>query len=370
MKPKAEILDALRGFCALIVVVLHFSENYPSAVGGSWLLPHGCLPVEYFFILTGFALTYAYDDRWGKMTLLGFFKRRILRLQPLVVVGSVIGAAIYLLASEQYAWQVPGGKIGLGQLFLLTLWCCTMLPAPHSMGWVLLHPLQGPLWTMFYIYLANVLYAVVLRHLKTWMLGVLALAAIGFTFFVGIKCGGFHAGPVWRWLAKDGSILWGGNCGALARMCFPLLVGMVIARKGWKIRTGKAGLWICMAILAAIFFAPEFKPNRLANGLFESAAVVIGMPLVLLCGIGGRIENVRLASICRFLGAYSFPLYATHYPLTVLERVWRDAHATTPWQLHLAVCCALALFAFINAWAAMKAVEWFNARLLRLGVRN
>lgn len=64
-KSKLEVLDALRGFCALVVVALHFSENY---IGG-WglrLMPHGCLPVEYFFILTGFTLVYAYDDRWAQ----------------------------------------------------------------------------------------------------------------------------------------------------------------------------------------------------------------------------------------------------------------------------------------------------------------
>ena len=119
MKPKLEVLDALRGFCALMVVALHFSENYSKTI-----IPHGCLPVEFFFILTGFMMVYAYDGRWSEgLTVVGFCKRRILRLQPLVVIGSVIGAACYFLAPEQYARQVPGGAtLGLGQLGLLFLW--------------------------------------------------------------------------------------------------------------------------------------------------------------------------------------------------------------------------------------------------------
>ena len=383
-KPKLEVLDALRGFCALCVVVLHFSENYIPG-WGLRLMPHGCLPVEYFFILTGFTLVYAYEERLANGLSFGsFFKRRVIRLQPLVVIGSIIGAACYLLASEQYAKQVPGGSLSLGQLLGLTLWCSTMLPTPQSLGWMLLHPLQGPLWTLFYIYVANVLYALVLRRFKTWVLMVLAVLAVAFTWQAGLRAGGFHCGACWSWWWGEGWKGWlavwhGTNVGALARMSFPLLAGMVIARKGWKIRSGSWSLWICIAILSFIFLAPEMRPvtpisgpldsqailsalgleaSNALNGGFESAAVVVGMPLVLLIGIGGEIRSARLAAVCRFLGKYSFPLYCTHYSLTMVERVWRDAHPSAPWQMHLAVCCACLLFALVNAYVAMKVADW------------
>lgn len=365
-KPNLDVLDALRGVCALVVVALHFSENYPGAVGGSWLLPHGCLPVEYFLILTGFMFVYAYDSRWDRMTVGSFFKRRLVRMHPLVVIGSVIGACCYLIGPESYRDLVPGGMLSLGQLALLTLWCGMLLPAPYSLGWKLLHPLQGPLWTMLYIYLANFLYAIVLRRLKTWALALLAVLSVGLTFYAGCRVGGFHAGGAWMWLLKTKSgwaIDWWGNCGALARTAFPVFAGMVIARKGWRIRTGRTGLWVCTALLLGIFCAPELRPDKMANGLYESVAVVVGMPLVLLCGIGGTIRSERMVSACRFLGKFSFPLYATHYPLTLLQRIWRDAHAALPWQDHVAVCLAFFFFALINASVAMKATDWFAARM-------
>lgn len=180
----------------------------------------------------------------------------------------------------------------------------------------------------------------------------------------------FSHGPSWscwsgggNWPASWKNLWHRGNMGALARMTFPLLAGMVIARKGWKIRTGNASLWICIAILSFIFFAPEMRPIKPnngplyskailsflgltasypLNGRFEALAVIIGMPLVLLLGVGGEIRNVKLAAICRFLGRYSFPLYCTHYPMTILQRVWRDAHPDAPWQMHLATACACA----------------------------
>ena len=388
-KPKLEVLDALRGFCALVVVVLHFSENYIPNYGFR-LIPHGCLPVEYFFILTGFTLVYAYDVRWAQgMTIRSFLARRILRLHPLVVVGSVVGAACYLLSAEQYANRFPC-ELGLGQLGLLTLWCSTMLPTPSLLGWRLLHPLQGPLWTLFYIYLANVLYALVLRRLRTCTIIVMAVAAIGATWYFGISSGGFHCGAEWSWWWSKPTLLGilnSSNMGALARMAFPLLAGMAIARRGWKIRAGNWSLPICVLILVLIFFAPEMRQNLLAkgpldpavilpalgltaskalNGGFEAAAVVVGMPIVLMLGVGGEIRNRKLAAICGFLGRYSFPLYCTHYSFTILQRVWRDAHPDAPWRLHLASVCACALLAFISAYVAMQVADWVAARMKKV----
>ena len=53
---------------------------------------HAYLAVDFFFILSGFVIAYAYDDRWGKSMSSGnFFKRRLIRLHPMVVMGAVLG---------------------------------------------------------------------------------------------------------------------------------------------------------------------------------------------------------------------------------------------------------------------------------------
>ena len=60
---------------------------------------NGYLAVDFFFSLSGFVMGYAHDDRWDRMTTWGFFKRRLIRLHPMVICGSVIGACcscIYL----------------------------------------------------------------------------------------------------------------------------------------------------------------------------------------------------------------------------------------------------------------------------------
>ena len=68
-KPHYAILDGLRGVASLAV--------------------------DFFFVLSGFVIGYAYDDRWGRMTYRDFFKRRLIRLHPMVVMGMLIGAAAF-----------------------------------------------------------------------------------------------------------------------------------------------------------------------------------------------------------------------------------------------------------------------------------
>jgi peptidoglycan/LPS O-acetylase OafA/YrhL len=89
------ILDGLRGVAALFVVAFHLFEAYAGNNPQKQIINHGYLAVDFFFLLSGFVVAYAYDDRWDRMSVLGFFKRRLIRLQPMVVMGSVIGAALF-----------------------------------------------------------------------------------------------------------------------------------------------------------------------------------------------------------------------------------------------------------------------------------
>ena len=62
-KPHFEILDGLRGAAALMVVWYHVFEGFAFA-GGTAIdtFNHGHLAVDFFFMLSGFVISYAYDD--------------------------------------------------------------------------------------------------------------------------------------------------------------------------------------------------------------------------------------------------------------------------------------------------------------------
>ena len=61
-KPRYEILDGLRGVASVIVVAFHLLETYSSGPAYQ-IINHGYLAVDFFFVLSGFVIGYAYDDR-------------------------------------------------------------------------------------------------------------------------------------------------------------------------------------------------------------------------------------------------------------------------------------------------------------------
>ena len=121
-KPHYALLDGLRGVAALLVVWYHIFEGFQFAGNKPVIdfINHGYLAVDFFFILSGFVVGYAYDNRWGKtLTLGGFFRRRLIRLQPMVIMGAVIGAASFLISGME-RWD--GTHDALAHLSRLRLW--------------------------------------------------------------------------------------------------------------------------------------------------------------------------------------------------------------------------------------------------------
>ena len=137
-KPHYAALDGLRGVAAVMVVLFHMFEGSARdfQFHTDQIINHGYLSVDFFFMLSGFVIGYAYDDRWGKMSLWNFCKRRLVRLQPMVVMGMLLGGALfYFQGSEIFPniAQTPVWKM----LLVMTVGF-TLLPVPVSLdirGW-------------------------------------------------------------------------------------------------------------------------------------------------------------------------------------------------------------------------------------------
>ena len=246
-KPHYELLDGLRGVAALIVVCYHIFEGFSFAEitngagdGMIHILNHGYLAVDFFFLLSGFVLSYAYDGR-SEMKKTDFFKRRLIRLHPMLVMGAFVGMICFLIGGSQQ-WngtQVP---------FYLTLLCfvlsALMLPAiPSSASEVRgngeMFPLNGPAWSLFFEYIGNILYILFIRRLSTKILGVfvLLLGVLHTVFSLGNFSGYGSIGVGWT---LDGVNF----CGGLIRMLFPLTLGMFLSRKFKPLKI-KSSFWTC-----------------------------------------------------------------------------------------------------------------------------
>ena len=105
-KQHFNILDALRGVAAIIVIFFHILEVYSGGDHSKQIINHGYLAVDFFFMLSGFVIAYAYDDRWNrpkhKLSVKGYFKRRLIRLHPMIIFGMTVGLiCFYFGQSEQ-----------------------------------------------------------------------------------------------------------------------------------------------------------------------------------------------------------------------------------------------------------------------------
>jgi peptidoglycan/LPS O-acetylase OafA/YrhL len=148
-KPHYQIVDGLRGVAAIIVVLFHLAEPLASSRLNN-VVNHGYLAVDFFFLLSGFVIGYAYDDRWDKLTIGGFLRRRFERLQPLVVLGMTLGA-IGFYFTDSTIWPFID-RVPVWKLLVVMLIGYTILPVPLSMdirGWQEMHPLNSVGWSFF-----------------------------------------------------------------------------------------------------------------------------------------------------------------------------------------------------------------------------
>lgn len=291
-KPHFEILDGLRGVAALAVVVFHFIEMFMGMTDN--LIAHGYLAVDFFFCLSGFVVAYAYDDRLPKMGLKTFFKNRLIRLHPLVVLGAILGLLAFIFDPFGNDWQ----NYSSWSLVLLFLASIFLIPYPIIGERAFnLFGLNAPSWTLFWEYVANLVYALVLHKLhRRWLLIFAVLAAVGIFYIAQL------AGDVSGGWSKDN--FWHGG----ARIAFSFLAGMCIFRYQLAIKN-RLGFPLLVLLLATAFFVP-YHPNW--NRLTEPLIVVLYFPLLICLGAGTTL-NPSHQAVCRFSGQISYPLYITHY---------------------------------------------------------
>ena len=366
-KPHYALLDGLRGVAALLVVWYHVFEGFQFAGNKPVIdfINHGYLAVDFFFILSGFVVGYAYDNRWGKtLTLGGFFRRRLIRLQPMVIMGAVIGAASFLLNGME-RWD--GTHATLWLTFLAFVCGCLMLPALPGMprevrGNGEMFPLNGPCWSLFFEYVGNIVYALFIRHLSTRLLAVLSFAlCCALAWFAVTDQSGYGSIGV-GWTVDRTNIL-----GGMLRMLCPFTMGILMSRLFKPLRQARGAFWTSAALLLIIFHIPYiYSDGALSlNGVFEAACIIAVFPLLVWYAASGKTTDEASTRICRFLGDISYPLYIVHYPLMYAFYMWLIK--THQYTLHETWPAALAAVSasIILAWLCLKLYDMPIRKWLR-----
>jgi len=377
-KPRYEILDGLRGVAAMLVVAFHLFETYYH-MAPDQPINHGYLAVDFFFVLSGFVIGYAYDDRWDKMSTWSFFKRRLIRLHPMVIFGTFFGAIMFYFGScaefplinETPWWMV----------LLVMLWCFTLIPLPNTMdirGWAETNPLNGPAWTLQWEYIANILYALFIRKISKVALGVCVaiFAVMTIILCLNIDVTGFLEERNWAsytvvggWSTTPDQLQVG-----LTRLLYPFFCGLLVSRMGKLIKV-KGGFWWCSLLIVVMLCMPWMGIGtegeaRWTNGLYEAFCILICFPLIVAIGAGSSVKGGKSEAINRFLGEISYPLYITHYPLIYMQMSWVDNHKDAPLSMHIFVAVCIYVLAILVAYGAYKLYdlpvrEWLKKKWFR-----
>lgn len=353
-KAHYDLLDGLRGVAALMVIWYHVFEGFAFASNSAIeTLNHGYLAVDFFFILSGFVIGYAYDDRWGKsLTMKDFFKRRLIRLHPMVIMGAVLGAITFCI---QGSVQWDGTHVAISMIMLSLLCSIFFIPAMPGVGYEVrgngeMFPLNGPCWSLFFEYIGNILYALFIRRLSNKALTVfvvlLGVALAAFAVFNVSTYGNIGVG--WT---LDGVNFLGGSL----RMLFPFSLGMLMSRN-FKAMKVKGAFWICAIALIALFSVPylEGLEPLCMNGVYEAFCVIVAFPIILWIGASGTTTDKQSTKICKFLGDISYPVYVIHYPLMYLFYAWliENQLYTLGETWHVALC--VFILSIILAYLCLK----------------
>lgn len=375
-KPRFEILDGLRGVAAMIVVAFHLFETYSKGPSDQ-ILNHGYLAVDFFFVLSGFVIGYAYDDRWGKMNVWGFFKRRLIRLQPMVILGTLIGAFWFYFGGApgfELVMQTPWWK-----LLLIVILGCLMFPTPPSMdirGWQEINSLNGAAWSLMWEYVANILYALFVRRFNVIVLAVMVTVSAFLTIDLCLNLDTFGLLEV-RSYAKYTVI---GGFGltpdqiyiGICRLLYPFFGGLLLYRLGkCRIKLNRGGMTWCSVAVAATLVVPHLggADHEWINGLYCTVTILLIYPAVVAAGAGSPLRGRRTTAICKFLGMISYPLYITHYPMIYVQMNWAARHAGAPLSTHIWVAVSIFIASIAVAYASVKVYDipvraWLSERFL------
>lgn len=365
-KPHYELLDGLRGVAALLVIWYHVFEGFATSPIDQQF-NHGYLAVDFFFILSGFVIGYAYDDRWkSTMNVKDFFKRRLIRLHPMVVLGAVLGAiTFYIQGCEKW----DGTQVTLSMVMvamLLNLFLIPSIPgsAPEVRGNGEMYPLNGPSWSLFFEYIGNILYALFIRKLSTRALTVLVvLAGIALAAFAMFNMSGnYHLGVGWTLMDYN-------LAGGFLRMLFSFSIGLLMSRN-FKPLHVRGAFWICSLGIVVLLSVPYIGGTETPwmNAAYDSVCTIFLFPMLVYLGASGKATDKGTVKVCKFLGDISYPVYIIHYPFMYLFYAWLWSN-----KLSFAQSWPVALVIFFGsillAYASLKLYDepvrrWLSKKFL------
>lgn len=247
--------------------------------------------MDFFFLLSGFVIAYAYSQRLDEgLPWREFMRLRLVRLYPMLAVGVLVGGIVFV--GRQVLLHT--GLVVEG--VVVTGLALTILPVGYLFG-IGSYPVDNPIWSLFFEFAANAAYASPLRRIgRVWIIAlfvsaVVTLIAFSLLFGTVFSLGNF--GPV--------SFLAG-----LARVAVPFSIGVGI----WHMKVFTKFPSIPFPAVA-IGLAVALCLHTPAHWLYDLAAVLVILPVLVCLGAKASV-GATATRFCNIAGRLSYPLYIMH----------------------------------------------------------
>jgi peptidoglycan/LPS O-acetylase OafA/YrhL len=303
-------IDGLRGLACLGVFAFHLYtlgsfhgvllRYVPSPV--EFLIAHGNLGVQIFFVLSGFVIAYSLRNARINAAYLGNFAlRRALRLDPAYWVAMAI--AIFLCATK-LGKDVPGQYVPTFKQVLINLFYLQEFAQTHrilSVSWTLCYEVQ------FYLVLTIL---------------------IGFGQSLAAKCGWSESGMILGISFTVGliSVLIAAEIipntisGLFINLWFMFYLGCLVA---WRLEGRISIVWIFL-------YAAAVALTLLRGWNWDTAMALATAGVILAVGLAQKLTSWLDNSIIQFFGRTSYSIYLLHalsceYVLAAGRRITGDS---------------------------------------------
>jgi hypothetical protein len=340
------VLDSLRGICAIFVAVFHFTTMDGALqsrfIANSWIF------VDFFFVLSGFVISFAYAKRLSTSAdLIDFAIRRLGRVWPLHC-----AMLILLIGLETLKWHIGGDNLirapfteGASPAGLLS----TLLLLHSTPVWSVFS-VNGPSWSISAEYWTYLIFGSV-------VIGVSRLApprpnltvvyiSLWLVAFIILVAGQGRMETYAEYAVPR--CLYGFAAGCLVQQFYQFARSRAGAI---ALTVGSAAEVIAVAMVAVFVIRLAPTPLQFLAPLVFGCAILI---FAFQAGVISRLLETRPFLI---LGRLSFSIYMTHSFLREILR-WRGLHIDATALLpHVAALALFLLAALILSAMTYRFVE-------------
>ncbi len=331
-------LTGIRAFAALLVLVVHTNQKFPSYVSAHVdFLHRGYLGVDLFFILSGYIIAHVYLQAIAKPNARNiriFLWHRFIRLFPahaavligliaLVLVGRAVG--VPFRADEGWSFsELPW------HILMLHAWGTV-----DTMGW------NSPSWSIsaeLFAYLLFPALALCLIRAPRPVALVLALVALA-GFVIVFEFAGWRVKTAWL------------GPPALIRVCAEFLCGACLCRaalfQGPHRLSSRSADVIGLGGLVGFVIAAQLQSSEFL------LIALLGMVVVGASGDGRAMSGVFSPRPVVWLGEISYSLYIVHAPLLFVLRHGLEQIGLQSWAGPMRLVAFLAALVIVVAGAGV-----------------